>query len=160
MNALASWWGARASGERRGISVGAAVVGLLLFVAFVWLPLERARTRVATDLPALGASVKEMRAQAEQVKSLRTMPSRASATNVPLATLVANGTLALGLPDARVSTLDAQRLKLTAADVAWTRLLEWISAAQAVHGLAVDAATIEALPSPGRVHAELVLVAP
>ena len=160
MNLLASWWGARSSSERRGISIGVAIAALLLFVAFVWLPLERARARLASELPVLGASVREMRAQAEQVKALRAMPSRASATNVPLATLVANGTLALGLPDARVSTLDARRLKLTTADVAWTRLLEWISAAQAVHGLAVDAATIDALPSPGRVRAELVLVAP
>lgn len=160
MNAVTAWWNARSSSERRVLSAGGVIVVLVLFVTFVWLPLERARTRLAADLPALAASVTEMRAQAEQVKVLRAMPARAESSNVPLATLVANGTLAQGLTDARVATLDAKHLKLTAGDVAWTRLLEWISTVQAAHGLTVDGATIEALPSPGRVRAELILVAP
>ena len=160
MNAVSAWWNARSRSERRVLSVGGVIVALLLFVAFVWLPLERARTRLATDLPALAASVTEMRAQAEQVMVLRAMPARTEAGSAPLATLVANGSLANGLPDARVTTLDAKRLRLIAADVAWTRLLEWISTVQAAHGLTVDGATIEALPSPGRVRAELILLAP
>jgi general secretion pathway protein M len=160
MNAATTWWNARSPNERRVLSAGGLVAALLLFVAFAWLPLERARTRLAADLPALAASVTEMRAQAEQVKVLRAMPARTDAGSAPLATLVANGTLASGLPDARIATLDAKHLKLTAADVAWTRLLEWISTVQSTHGLTVDGATIEALPSPGRVRAELILAAP
>lgn len=160
MNALSTWWSARSQAERRILSIGGALAAMLVFAAFVWLPLERARARLAAELPGLGASVAQMRAQAEQVKALRALPVRSGAANVPLATLVASGTLAQGIPDARVATLDARRLKLTAGDVGWARLLEWISGVQAAHGLAVDAASIDALPSPGRVRAELVLVAP
>jgi general secretion pathway protein M len=160
MNAIPVWWRSRSAGERRILSIGGAIAALLLFLAFAWLPLERERARLAAQLPALGASVAEMRMQAEQVKALRAMPAQSGAAGVPLATLLANGTLAQGLPDARVATLDARRLKLNAADVAWVRLLEWIAGAQANHGLVVDAATIEALPSPGRVRAEIILLAP
>jgi type II secretory pathway component PulM len=36
-------------------------------------------------------------------------------------------------------------------------LLDWLATAQAAHGLRVESARIEALPTPGRVRAELTL---
>lgn len=155
-----AFWVARSPRERAMIAwAGAAVVAVLLF-AFVWLPMERTRTRLAQELPPLRASLAEMQAQADEVKALRALPAREAASATPLATLVASGTLAQGLPGARVAALDAWRATLSVDDASWTRLVEWIHWAGAAHGLAVDEATVDALPGSGRVRARLVLSAP
>ena len=76
------------------------------------------------------------------------------------ATLVASGTLAQGLPGARLTAQDAKRVRVAVDDASWTRLVEWLAAAQSTHRLAVEEATIEALPATGRVRAAIVLAAP
>jgi general secretion pathway protein M len=153
-------WRSRSPRERAVLAgAGAAAAALLLF-ALVWLPLERARTRIAAQLPPLRASVAAMRAQAAEVATLRALPARGAGAETPLATLIAAGTLTQGLPGARLSVLDGKRLRLAVDDASWSRLVEWISGAQATHGLVVDEATVEALPATGRVRAGLVLSAP
>lgn len=154
-----AFWTARSPRERAILAAVAAIAAVLLVVAFAWLPMERSRARNAAQLPALRASVAQMRAQAEEVKALRAAPAVA-ATGTPVAALVASGTLAQGLPGARVSALDAKRVRLAVDDASWTRLVEWLAATSAAHGLAVDEASVEALASPGRVRASLVLAAP
>ncbi len=154
------FWTARSPRERAILAAVAAIAAIALFFAFAWLPLERSRTRIAASLPGLRASVAEMRVQADEARALRAMPAAAAASATPLATLVSSGALAQGLPEARVSALDARRVQLSVDDASWTRLVEWIAATNAAHGLAVDEATVEALPATGRVRASLVLAAP
>lgn len=159
MNAPAIWT-ARSPRERAILAWTGATVALALLFAIVWLPLERERTRIAAQLPGLRASVAEMRAQAEEAKALRATPARERGAAGQLASLIASGTLAQGLPGARVDVLDGKRLRLSAADASWTHLVEWLAAAHALHGLAVEEAAIEALPATGRVRADIVLAAP
>ncbi len=153
-----AWWTARSPRERAIVGWAGAAVAVLLVFVLAWLPLERDRGRIAVDLPALRASVAEMRVQAAEVQALRALPPRGAAS-VPLATLVAAGNLTQGLPGARVTMLDGKRARLAVDDASWTRLVEWL-ATQATHGLAVAEAKVEALGSVGRVRGEFVLAAP
>jgi general secretion pathway protein M len=153
-------WVARSPRERRVLAWAAAGTAALLAFTLVWLPMERARTRIAGELPALRASVAEMRAQAAEAKELRAMPVRGTGTPTPLATLVSSGTLTQGLAGARLSLPDGKRLRLAVDDASWTRLVEWLATAHATHGLTVEEATIDALPAAGRVRAAIVLAAP
>ncbi len=149
MNAPA-FWTARSPRERAVIGwVRRGRRGRCSSFAFVWLPLERDRTRLAAALPQLRASVAEMRAQADEARALRAMPARAPGAATPLASLVASGTLAQGLPGARLTALDGSACALAVDDASWTRLVEWLAAAQATHGLAVAEATVDALPAVG-----------
>ncbi len=154
------WWAARPPRERALLAGGAAAAVVVLLFALVWLPMERSRARLATELPAIRASLAEMRAQAEEVKALRALPAREAAAGAPLSTLVASGSLAQGLPGARLTLTGPKRVKLAVDDASWTRLVEWIAATAGAHGLAVEEATVEALPATGRVRASLVLAAP
>ncbi len=153
-------WAERSPRERALLGWAAAVIAILLVFALVWLPAERSRQRLAAELPALRASVAEMRAQSEEAKALRAMPSRTPGTAAPLASLVSSGALVQGLPGAKATSLDAKRARVAVDDASWTRLVEWISATGASHGLAVEEATVDALPAAGRVRASLVLAAP
>ena len=155
-----AFWVSRSPRERTALAGLAAATAALVAFALVWLPMDRARTRIAVELPALRASVAEMRAQAAEAKDLRAMPARGAGAPTPLASLIASGTLTQGLPGARLSALDGKRLRLAIDDASWTRLVEWLSTANAMHGLAVEEATIDALAAVGRVHAAIVLAAP
>lgn len=153
-------WTERSPRERAVLGWAAAIVAVLLVFSLAWLPAQRSRERLGADLPALRASVAEMRAQLEEVKTLRAMPPRAAGPATPLAALVSSGALVQGLPGAKATALDAKRARVAVDDASWTRLVEWISATGATHGLAVEEATVDALPAAGRVRASLVLAAP
>lgn len=157
---LASTWSARSAGEKRLLLAAAAIAIVLLAIAFVWLPLERTRTRLATQLPELRASVEQMRAQSAEAKRLRALPARAPASGAQPPALALAGSLAQALPGARLATLDPKRVKVAMDDASWTRVLEWLASAQAAQGLAVESAQVEALATRGRVRAEFVLAAP
>lgn len=154
MNRAAGFWSSRSERERKALSVGAALAGFLLLIAFVVLPIERSRERLAQELPRLRASIASLQRDADEVKRLRALPAAASGASSPLASLASN---AGGLPGARINVIDDKRVRVTGNDVAFGVLLEWLGAAQATHGMRVESARLEALPSPGRVRAELVL---
>lgn len=154
MSALADYWRSRPGPERRIWAMLLLLVAGALLVAFVWLPLERSRARLAAEIPSVRASIDSMQRQAGEAKRLRALPPAAT-TQAPLSALTA-GT-ATGL---QVATLDAKRVRASAADVAFNTLVEWIIAAQASHGVHVETAHLERLAAPGRVKAELVLARP
>ncbi|HQZ45427.1 MAG TPA: type II secretion system protein GspM [Usitatibacteraceae bacterium] len=156
MNAPA-FWTARSPRERAALRWAAAVAAALLVIAFAWLPMERARARIAAQLPPLRASVVAMRAQAAEAAAIRALPAPRAATATSLANLVASGALAQGIPGGRLTALDARRVRLTAEDASWTRLVAWLATVGPAHGLVVEEATIDALPAAGRVRADVVL---
>lgn len=153
MSALRHAWESRSASERRILAALALGVLAALVAAFVWLPLERTRTRLAAELPALRASVASLEEQAGVVRRLRAMPARANAGAAPGAVAAS----APSLPGAQVAPLDERRIRVTGADVGFNALLDWLGTVQAAHGLRVESARLEALPTAGRVRAELVL---
>lgn len=160
-----AFWTQRSPQERRALMRVGGVVLALLIAAFAWLPLERAHARLTAEMPTLRASVAQMRVEAEEARRLRALAPRLAAdpgktVSDTTATLVASGVLAQGLPGARVVAVDARRVRVTLSDAAWNSLVTWIERVQSANGLAVESATVEALPIVGRVRAELILARP
>ena len=151
MNALTEYWQARSDRERTLWIATAALVLVALVVAFVWLPLERSRARLESQLPQLRASLESMQRQAAEAKRLKSLPP-AGNTKAPVSTLAATP-----VPGTQVTPLDANRIRVGGDDVAFAALVEWIVAAQSSHGLRVESARLDARPSPGRVKADIVL---
>jgi type II secretory pathway component PulM len=154
MSVLAATWRQRPLRERRALAWAAAALVAILVFSLAWLPLHRARERLAAELPQLRASIAGLERDAAEVARLRSQPVVVPTAGAPLAALATN---AGGLPGAQVAVLDARRVRVTGADVGFAPLLEWIRNAQATHGMRVESARIEALPVAGRVRAELLL---
>jgi type II secretory pathway component PulM len=57
----------------------------------------------------------------------------------------------------QLSVPDDKHVRLAGDDIAFGALLDWLATAQAAHGLRVESARIEALPTAGRVRAQLTL---
>ena len=153
-----AFWAQRTPGERRTLLIGGTLAAVLLLVTLVWLPLERSRSRMATEIPQLASALATMERQAGEVARVRSMPPLANATTGAVADL--STSIGRALPTAQVTMIDAKRIRLAAADVPYGTLLETIAASQSSLGLRVDTARIEALPAAGRVRAELVLSRP
>jgi general secretion pathway protein M len=154
---LASLWHSRSARERSALTAGVVVLALMLLVALVWLPLERTRLRLGADLPGLRASVMALERDADEAKRLRALPPTIPANPAPLAPLIAANAWARELPGVQLSVPDEKHVRLAGEDIGFTALLDWLTTAQAAHGLSVESARIEALPAPGRVRAELTL---
>ena len=160
MSGLRDRWNTRSPAERRALAAIGFASAAALIAAFVWLPLERSRSRSAAEVPALQASVARMQAQAEEVRRLRSSPARAAGDAPALASLAASPESAKLLSGATVQAPDERHVVVAGNDLAFGALLEWVAAAQASHGVRVESARIEALPAPGRVRAELRLAKP
>jgi len=158
MKTVVEAWRARPERERSLLGAGALVVGVMLYVALVWLPLERTRVRLAADLPTLRASIAALERDAVEVKRLRAIPSAIPRNQMPLASLMSMNAWAKQLPGVQVSVPDERHVKLVGDDMAFPALLDWLATAQAAHGLRVESAKIESLREAGRVRAELSLV--
>ena len=160
MKHLTEAWRARPERERSMLAAGAVVIAVMLYVALVWIPLERMRVRLAADLPALRASIAALERDAIEVKRLRAQPSTVPQNRAPLAPLMAANTWARELPGVQLTVPDERHVRLSGSDIAFTSLLDWLDTARAAHGLRVESARIEALPAVGRVRAELTLARP
>jgi type II secretory pathway component PulM len=154
---VATLWRSRSARERSLVSAGAVVLAIMVIAALVWLPLERSRVRLNAELPQLRASVAALARDAEEVKRLKAMPATVPANPAPLAPLIAANAWARDLPGVQLTVPDEKHVRITAADVSFTALLDWLATARAAHGLRVESARIDALPLAGRVRAELTL---
>lgn len=154
MNAPQRFWNARSERDRRFLEAAAVLAGAALFITFVALPIERSRARLERELPEMRASIAALQRDADEAKRLRSQPPAAPGTSAPLASLATNSG---GLAGAQIAVIDARRVRVTGADIAFGALLEWLGNAQATHGMRVESARLERLPAAGRVRAELVL---
>jgi general secretion pathway protein M len=157
---FSSLWHSRSARERSAVTAGMMVLSLMLLVTLGWLPLERARLRLGAELPGLRASVMALQRDADEAKRLRALPSTIPANPSPLAPLIAANDWAQELPGVQLSVPDEKHVRLAGEDIGFTALLDWLTTAQAAHGLSVESARFEALPAPGRVRAELTLARP
>jgi general secretion pathway protein M len=151
-------WQRRSPGERRALAFGAGAAALLIFVAFVWLPLERARARLEREVPELRATIAELDRDAAEVKRLRSMPAVAKDAGTPLAALAA-GSVAVP-PGTRLTLVDPRHVRLAGDDASFGAILDWLGSTAPAQGLRVEGARIEALAAPGRVRADLTLARP
>jgi general secretion pathway protein M len=152
VNAITRALAERSPAERAILALIAAAIAIGIVAAFAWLPLERTRARLATELPELRASIAVLERDAEEAKRLKAMPPLVPTTNASLGDIATNTKLPGG---AQATVLDPKTVHVAASDVAFGALLEWLAGVQATQGLRVESARVEALPLAGRVRAEL-----
>jgi general secretion pathway protein M len=152
---LPAAWTRRSEGERRILAAGGGLAALLLFIAFVAIPLERARARLAHEVPELRASVEFLRKDAGEALRLRALPPAGTGPATSLAAIAA-GSLAPP-PGARLAVADDRHLRLTGEDVAFGALVDWLATSAAAQGLRVERARLDALATAGRVRADVTL---
>lgn len=153
---LAPWharWSQLEARQRRVLAAGSGLLAIALFGALVWLPLERARSTLSVQVPALETTRGRLQAQAEEVKRLRTLPPAPGGTGA----LPDLALLRTRFAGAEVTSQPGGGIRLVATD---TRFATWLAALRTFNGsLQVADLTVNRLPGPGeRVRLEALLI--
>lgn len=152
-------WESRSPRERVIITVLAALVGVLLYVALVLLA-ERATTSLKPRVVALRGQAARLEQQAMAIESLRAAPA-ISVSQTDLRALVQAQTDSAGLAHAVVSINAAgvNQVVVVFGAVPFADWLRWVAALQVQH-VRLDTCRIEALSTPGLVSVTATLVRP
>jgi len=152
------WWQARNARERALIAIGGAALAAAVLWAYVWVPLETDRARLAAVLPTLRAQAEQLALEAKDVERLRAAvrargaaPSQAAIE----ATLRAAG---LGAGVTGVAMLGGGRVQVNLGVVPFDVLMRAIAQLAESHGFAVDSIALKATGEPGRVRVETLVL--
>ncbi len=149
-------WNARQPRERRILSLGAALLLLLLIWLLLIEPASEGRMRWRQVLPTLRSQLAQMRAIASEITAL---PARATSV-APLAD-VSRPSLERSLKDKGLEiqnlAVSDSSVSVSFSNVTFAALTEWLQQVQSSVRLIVTDATITARDLPGRVDARLKL---
>jgi len=146
------WWRARASRERLVYGAGGAALLVASLWAYVWLPVQTDRARLAVALPRLKVQALETSREAAEVARLRAAARGRGA--VPQAA-VEETIKAAGFGDAYagLAPLGEGRVQVNLRTVGFDDLVRTLAALGEAHGVAVESVALRAA-GEGRVQVE------
>ena len=157
MNQLRDWLANLSLRERNLVYAAAALLALLLLYLILILPFQSANARLGKRVEQKAANLAWMRDKAPEISAAAGI-SQASSGGESLVVLIdrtaRESGLAASLRDQSPNGEHGLRLRLEAAS--FDTLMVWLTNLQQQHGVAIDAATIDAA-APGLVNATLTL---
>jgi general secretion pathway protein M len=157
-DSLIQFWRARAPRERLILVGGSALLTLALLYAYVWLPMQRDVTQLRQSLPALREQAGQLQQDAEEVGRLKAQPP-VSREGGNLALSVEQRAIASGLRE-RIESITPQgvgQVRLVLPQVGFDAWIALLGELQAVHGVRLESARIEATGEAGMVSVDAVL---
>lgn len=150
------WWLARAPRERLVYGLGAGALVVASLWAYVWLPVQSDRVRLAVAVPKLRAQMAETVRESAEVERLRAAARGRGA--VPQGA-IEEAMKAAGFGDAYagVSSLGEGRVQVNLRAVPFDQLMRTLAALGESHGVAVESAALKAA-GEGRVQVELLVL--
>lgn len=152
------WLAGRSRRERLGLASAALALLLALTYALLWQPLDLARRRLASRVPAWEATVALMRQQAAEMPGLQARAGKRE--NLDAAALVARARaagLSLGVsPD---EPLTPKRLAFHVSSAPFPLLLSFLEGLRIEQGWQITQLRLARLP-PQFIHADVVLERP
>lgn len=157
MEQLRQFWRRLSAREQVIAGGGASLLVITLLVFYVWQPVEKERTRLRAGLPGLRTEARQMRVDAVAVPKLKS-----TAKPAPLAgglkETVEQAASAHGLQVAQINPEGNAKLSVTLAAVPFDGWVKWLATLQAQHAIRLDTCRVDALPQPGMVKVQAVLV--
>ena len=156
---LREWWLARNTRERAFIASGGAALVVALLWAYVWVPLEADRVRLAAAMPTLRAQAQQVALQAADVERLRAAAgARGNAAPSQPAIEETLKTAGLGAGVTGVAMLAGGRVQVNLDIVPFDALVRAIGQLMESHGLAVETVALKATGEPGMVRVETLVL--
>jgi type II secretory pathway component PulM len=158
LTALLTRWRELAPRERRLLGWGLTGIGVLGFIAGIWLPLTRDIQHLRDAAPRARDQLIVMRAQAAQAKQMRGNVT-ATRHQGSLTAFVDQSAQARGLK-AHVRQIEAEgnnAVRMTLDNIGFNDLARWLAELQQQSGIRVEQAQLEAQSAPGMVSGRLLL---
>ncbi len=156
------WWAGLAPRERVILSVGLAVLAVMMLWLMVWEPVAKARADLRAEVATLSAELGWMEQVADRVRrrALQGSDTAAAAPGGSVLTLVEVAANASGIK-ANIERVqpEGQGARLWFDQVGFDRLIVWLGQLEQRHGLKVSQLAVDARGESGMVSAR-VLVEP
>lgn len=158
-SSLRALWQARAPRERRVLAMLAALLGVLLYLAFA-LSAQRAREKLGTSVARLRAEARQLDLGADEIVRLRTIAAPVPSQKDFRLALQA-GIEAAGLSAAlgRIDAIDANQVKVVFGAVPFADWIGWVDKLSSQQ-IRIDSIRIETLARPGLVSVTATFVRP
>ena len=151
---LAVMWLARTEQERKFLTWGAAILGVILFYLVLLAPAIDGRAQLRRSLPALKQQAAQLRALADEARGLASQPAPQapplSRDNVT-GSLTARGMTPQGL------SVTGNYAKFQLNNVAFANLMAWLDEQRRTSQLGVEEAQLSAQTPLGQVNATLTM---
>ena len=156
MNSLRDWLADLSARERNLVYAAAGLLGLLLLYLILVLPFQTTGASMGKRVAQKAANLAWMREQAPQIRAAAGSAARKSGESlvVLIDRTAREAGLATSLRDQSPNGENGLRLRLEAAS--FDTLVTWLNSLQQQHGVAIEAATVDAA-APGLVNATLTL---
>jgi type II secretory pathway component PulM len=146
------WWRARAPRERLVYGLGAGALLVASLWAYVWLPVQDDRARLAAAVPKLKREAAETVRESAEVERLRAA-ARGRGAVPQTAIEAAMKSAGFGDAYAGVSSLGEGRVQVNLRTVPFDELVRALAALGESHGVAVETAALRAA-GEGKVQVE------
>lgn len=158
-SSLRTLWQARAPRERKVLVMLAALLGVLLYLAFS-LSAQRAREKLGTSVARLHVEARQLDLGADEIMRLRAIPPPVPSQK-DLRLALQAGIEAAGLSAAlvRIDAVDANRVKAVFGVVPFADWVAWVEKLQSQQ-IGVELVRIESLAKPGLVGITATLIRP
>ena len=157
---LLARWNAFSAREKSILSGLACVLACLLFYAYIWLPVQQGRERLARLIPEKQAKLLLMQSQAGDVERLRgqykVLRSAANGLKAAVAVSARFHGLAPVYP-ATTKNSDPNRLELSLSRISFDSWIRWVESMQSQNHIRVLSAHITPEGGSGQVRVEAIL---
>lgn len=156
---IQTYWQARQSSEKAWLAGGALVILAMLFYAYLFMPMQAERKRLAENMPQLRARAAALTQNAAEVKRLQaTMPAL---TSSDLRQQITEASSAQGIPDeiSELVMLNPQSARVVLKAIPFDSAIRWLIYLHTQKGLRVESIELGALPQSGQVAVNVTLQA-
>lgn len=152
-----TFWRQRSIRERWILGGGASLLAVMLLYAYLFLPMQRQRERLATAMPQLRAELIQLRQDAAEVKRLQSQLSTRRSTGLKEVIEADVNSAKLGDTSTQIILLDTTRARVILNNASFASLVAWLNTLQTQEGVRVENIQITAQNTPGSVSADLTL---
>ena len=152
-----TFWRQRSIRERWILGGGASLLAAMLLYAYLFLPMQRQRERLATALPQIRSELIQLRQDAAEVKRVQSQLSTRRSAGLKEVIEAGINTAKLSDASTQIILLDTTRARVVLNAVSFASLVAWLNTLQTQEGVRVENIQVNAQNRPGWVSADLTL---
>jgi general secretion pathway protein M len=148
--ALGEFWGAREPREKRLLTIGGTVLGLVIIYSLFWEPAFEGRQNLRESLPQQRAQLAQMQAEARQARELTKSAAGVAPSGDTLRQAMADSLSAHGLANIEVTAL-GDSMQVRGKNIAFADWVGWVDDMRKQNKVQISEANLKALDKDGQV---------
>jgi general secretion pathway protein M len=154
--ALSEFWEGREAREKRLLTIGGAIVALVIVYSVGWAPAYEGRQKLRETLPQQRAQLAQMQAEAREAREFSGAAAGAAPSGDELRQAMSDSLTAHGLPNAQVSAI-GDSMQVRAKNISFGDWIGWVDDMRKQNKVQVSEANVTALEKDGQVDLDATL---